>query len=95
MVTEDFRQFFRNIAGQLAELRKVTLHGITDPEPWGPPGRKSTGAKEFPDKSLVKYEVEKLRAHLWSTSSMASLFHLGRTAGDRNAEGKLSAIRTT
>jgi hypothetical protein len=58
MVTEDFRQFFRNIAGQLPELRKVTLHGITDPEPWGPPGRKSTGAKEFYDNSLVKYEVE-------------------------------------
>jgi hypothetical protein len=58
MVTEDFRQFFRNIAGQLPELRKVTLHGITDPEPWGPPGRKSTGAEEFLDNSLVKYELE-------------------------------------
>ena len=31
MVTEDFRQFFHNIAGQLPELRIVTLLGISDP----------------------------------------------------------------
>lgn len=58
MVTEDFRQFFHNIAGQLPELRNVTLNGISNHEPWGPPGRKSTGATEDLDNSLAKYEVE-------------------------------------
>ncbi|GAB7325000.1 hypothetical protein MBLNU13_g08801t1 [Cladosporium sp. NU13] len=58
MVTEDFRQFFCNIAGQLSELRKVTLLGITTPEPWGPPGRYLTVAEEYPGNSLIKYEVE-------------------------------------
>lgn len=58
MVTEDFRQFFCNIAGQLPELRKVTLLGITTPEPWGPPGKYLTVAEEYPDNSLIKYEVE-------------------------------------
>lgn len=58
MVTEDFRQFFRNIAGQLPELRKVTLYGITDPEPCGPPGRDFTVVQEYPDNSLAKFEIE-------------------------------------
>ena len=59
MVTEDFQQFFHNIAGQLPELRKVILHGISDPQPWGPPGRKSTIVEEHPDNSLAKYEIER------------------------------------
>jgi hypothetical protein len=49
MVTEDFRQFFCNIAVQPPELRKVTLLGITTPKPCGPPGRYFTVAEEYPD----------------------------------------------
>jgi hypothetical protein len=58
VVTENLQQFFHNIAGRLPELRKVTLHGITDPQPWGPLQWRATLAKRSPDNSLVKYEVE-------------------------------------
>jgi hypothetical protein len=58
MATVDLQQFFHNIAGQLPEPRKITLHGITDPQPWGPLGFRAKGAEELPDNSLVKYEVE-------------------------------------
>ena len=58
MVTESFPQFFPNIAGQLPELRRVTLHGVSDPQAWGPPGQKDRLAEEPSDNSLVKYELE-------------------------------------
>jgi len=58
MVTESLQQFFHNIAGWLPELRKVTLHGISDPQPWGPPGFKAKLPEVSPDNSLIKYEVE-------------------------------------
>jgi len=58
MVTVDLHQFFHNVAGWLPELRKITLHGITDPQPWGPPGFRARVTQGSPDNSLVKYEVE-------------------------------------
>lgn len=31
---DDFEDFIKDIAGQLPNLREITLCGITNPEPW-------------------------------------------------------------
>lgn len=58
VITESLQRFFHNIAGQLPDLRKVTLQGLSSPQPWGPPQRSTAARENSIDNSLVKYEVE-------------------------------------